>query len=186
MADWFDDLEDLHDRVWSVLERGVAERDAPARHPVLATAGLKGGAEARVVVLRAAARVDAVLEVHTDTATAKIGELARDPMATLLVWDSETRLQIRVRSRVEIMKGAGAAQVWQRVPQGARGVYGVVPLPGQEIDTPDAFEPGANADRFAVLTARAQAIDVVYLGEKEHRRALYLADDNWHGSWRAP
>lgn len=186
MGDWYNDLDEMHDAVWRMLERGVADRRSPARHPVLATAGLEGGAEARVVVLRAASREDAVLEVHTDSGSAKIGELARDPGATLLVWDQKAHLQIRVKARMEILKGAGAAQVWARVPEASRGVYGVVPPPGREIPLPDAFEPGSDPDRFAVLTARAEAIDVVYLGDTGHRRALYRGADNWHGVWLAP
>lgn len=186
MVKWYDDLEEIWDAIWRVLERGVAERDAPARHPVLATAGLEGGAEARVVVLRAASREDAVLEVHTDSASAKIGELARDPSATLLIWDPEERLQVRLRTRIAIMKGPGAAKVWARIPEGARTVYGVEPTPGQPIARPDAFEPGANPERFAVLTARATQIDVVYLGTTDHRRALFRAADNWHGMWLSP
>ncbi|MEM1298990.1 MAG: pyridoxamine 5'-phosphate oxidase family protein [Pseudomonadota bacterium] len=186
MANWYDDLDEVWDAVWRVLERGVAERSAPARHPVLATAGLEGGAEARVVVLRAASRDDAVLEVHTDSASGKVGELTRDPAATLLVWDAEERLQIRVRARVEIMKGAGAARVWDRLPEGSRMVYGVQPRPGTIIAAPNAFEPDANPARFSVLTARAIEFDIVYLGSQDHRRVLYRAAANWHGTWLAP
>ena len=186
MVDWHDDLEDLHDALWRILERGVADRDAPARHPVLATAGLEGGAEARVVVLRAASAEDAVLEVHTDTASAKIGELARDPAVTLLVWDPEVRLQIRMRARAEIMKGAGAARVWDRIPQSARAVYGGAPRPGTGIARPEDFKPGSDPARFAVVTFRAHEIETLHLGPDRHRRALYRESDNWHGVWLAP
>ena len=58
-------LDDTLNDVWQRLGRGVADRKAPARHPVLATVGKNGG-EARMVVLRGADRATGCLEVHTD------------------------------------------------------------------------------------------------------------------------
>lgn len=186
MAEWYEDLEDLWGEIWRRLERGVADRRAPARHPVLATAGLEGGAEARVVVLRAASAEDAMLEVHTDSASSKVGELARDPRATLLIWEDRARLQIRMKARVEILKGAGAARAWARIPEGAQQVYGGAPAPGTPIPAPEAHEPGPDPERFTVLTARIGEVDALHLGRDRHRRARFRAADNWRGEWLAP
>lgn len=186
MPEWFEDLETLHDEIWRRLERGVADRHAPARHPVLATEAIGGGGEARIVVLRAVSAEDAVLEMHTDTATAKVGELAREPRVTLLVWEDRARLQIRLRARVEIVKSAGAERAWARVPETARQIYGGSHPPGAPLKDAEDFIPFADPARFAVLTARAYEIDALHLGQNHHRRALFQASDNWRGSWIAP
>ena len=186
MANWWTDLDALHHEIWKQLERGVAEPTSPARHPVLATEGTTGGGEARLVVLRAASREDALLEVHTDTASAKVGELAREPRATLLIWDSTSRIQLRLRARAEIRKGQGAAVVWSRIPARSRAVYGGTPMPGKAIAAPEDFVGHADPARFAVVTAHIHEIDALHLGEDMHRRAIFRAEDNWHGQWVAP
>ena len=60
------------DRAWAMLAAGVADRTAPARHPVLATVGRGGGAEARVVVLRGADRIKATPRTKMST-TSQLG-----------------------------------------------------------------------------------------------------------------
>ena len=98
-------LSELRDRAWQKIARGVADRRAPARHPVLATVGREGGGEARIVVLRGADRQAATLVLHTDGASAKVGEVRAEPRATLLVWDPGARLQIRMRATIAARPG---------------------------------------------------------------------------------
>jgi drug/metabolite transporter (DMT)-like permease len=56
----------LHAQVWARLLRGVGDRHAPARHPVLATVAQGGMPQARTVVLRAADAAAGTLDIHTD------------------------------------------------------------------------------------------------------------------------
>lgn len=172
-------LEDTLNDVWQRLGRGVADRRAPARHPVLATCGADG-AEARVVVLRGADRADATLEVHTDTASAKVAELREHPNATLLIWDQKARLQIRVRVAVAIAEADPI--VWARVPDTARGVYGGMPQPGTPINAPEDHQPNPEPARFAVLTCKIREIETLHLSNP-HRRARFRDDA---AQWIAP
>ena len=100
MSDWFESLEGVLAQLWQRLEQGVADRSAPARHVTFATINGEGWPEARTVVLRAAIRDRAVLEVHTDIFSAKVASLSVRPCAELHVWDSETKLQTRARCTV--------------------------------------------------------------------------------------
>ncbi|MEL7460882.1 MAG: pyridoxamine 5'-phosphate oxidase family protein [Pseudomonadota bacterium] len=172
-------LEDTLNDVWQRLGRGVADRRAPARHPVLATAGPDGG-EARMVVLRGADRASGCLEIHTDAASAKVAELRANPKATVLIWDPKARLQIRLRVDVTITVGDGPA--WARVPDTARGVYGGSPPPGAPIDTPGDHAANPTPARFAVLTCTIREIETLTLDDP-HRRARFR--DNTAG-WIAP
>ncbi|MEL7117744.1 MAG: pyridoxamine 5'-phosphate oxidase family protein, partial [Pseudomonadota bacterium] len=80
-------LADRLSDAWQRLLLGVTDRDAPARHLMVATVGRSGGAEARMVVLRAVDPTAARLAFHTDAASGKIAELALDPRISLIVWD---------------------------------------------------------------------------------------------------
>lgn len=169
--------------VWQRLSRGVADRRAAARHPVLATVGPEGGAEARMLVLRGASRSRARLELHTDRASGKVAALEAEPRAALLVWDGSARLQIRLRVHVTVRPGAPGE--WARLPEGARQAYGGTP-PGTPLDAPEEAEMVPDPARFAVLTAQVLEIEALRLDPPHHRRARFRADEGWTGQWIAP
>ena len=177
-------LDSLLRDAWQRLCRGVADRRAPARHPVLATQGVGGGGEARTVVLRAASPSAGTVEIHTDALSAKVCELEAEPRATLLVWDAKARLQIRLRVTARLVHADGEA--WARVPQAARGTYGGDPPPGQGIPGPEAHAPGAERQRFTRVVCEIDEIELLRLDPDRHRRAVYRQADAWAGAWRAP
>ena len=80
---WAADLTGLHAQVWARLLHGVANRQAPARHPTLATLSPDGWPEARTVVLRAADPVAGTLDLHTDLYSAKVAALRHCARAAL-------------------------------------------------------------------------------------------------------
>ncbi|TCP38027.1 pyridoxamine 5'-phosphate oxidase family protein [Rhodovulum marinum] len=173
------------DTVWHHLERGTVQRDAPARHPVLATAG-PAGAEARMVVLRAAGRIDDRIEVYADRRSAKVGELASEPRASLLVWDPAQRLQIRLRARFQVLAGETVAALWEALPGPARALYGGRPAPGTPISGPGDHIADPAAHAFCVLRGALSEIETLHLATLGHRRALFRAADGWRGQWCAP
>ncbi len=183
MNDWWQSLPETLDRVWQMLGRGVADRRAAARHPVLATTGANG-AEARVVVLRGADRAAATLRAYADLRSAKVADLRADPRATLLVWDAGAHLQMRLRVTVHV--SAGSAADWARVPPVSARVYGAVPAPGLPVMSPDAVAFTPDAAMFGVLECTLRSIETLHLGEDIHRRALFTAQDGWQGGWLSP
>ena len=185
MSEWFGTLEGIHARLWETLQTGVAVPTAPARHVVFATQGNDGWPEARTVVLRAANRRSAELEVHTDLHSGKVSSLAALPRAALQVWDPQDRLQIRVQAEVTVHSGAEVAAVWAKVPDPSRQSYGVTPAPGEPIPQALAYTKEPDAATFAVLRCQIRAIDAVHLGER-HRRARFLRADGWAGQWLSP
>jgi len=176
------DLARTFDTLWAMLETGTTDRDAPARHPVLATAG-PNGAEARILVLRRADREGGTVSLYTDAATAKITDLAHEPRATLLVWDPAARLQIRLRVHVDARPGT--AEEWEALSGAARAAYGGDPPPGHPIPSPDRHAPDADATRFTVLEARIAEIETLRLADP-HERARFSRADGFAGAWIAP
>lgn len=179
MTDLFASLDSTLDQVWQRLGRGVADRRAPARHPVLATVGADG-AEARVVVLRAADREAGTLTIHTDSASGKVAQLRETSGATLLVWDEKAKLQIRLRANVDII--AGDTDAFARLPDAAQLNYGGTPAPGTPISEPGVHDPAPDARRFTVLVAHVREIETLHLGTP-HRRARFR---DGAATWLAP
>ena len=171
-------LADLLDLAWSRLETGSG------REVALATLG-RDGPEVRTLILRAAEREGGTVDVHTDAAAAKVAQLSADPRAALVLWDADASLQIQVRGSVEVVTGAGADAAWERVPEDARHHYGGEPEPGRPIAGPDAYRPGAERGRFAILRLRIETMEALRLGEPD-LRAVFRRGDGFAGEWLAP
>ena len=182
---WASSLDGLHTQVWQRLLRGVGDRHAPARHPTFATVSPDGWPEARTVVLRAADKAGAMVEVHTDLHSAKVAALRANDRAALHIWEASAHLQIRLAVTVTILSGDAVADIWAKVPDPSRQSYGTSPPPGQPIDAALAYQKPGDAASFAVLRCAVQAMDVVHLGP-QHRRAAFTRADGWAGQWLAP
>ena len=179
------DLQGFLDEAWQHLSRGVADRRSPARYPTFATVSPDGKPEVRTVALRGASRLASLLEVHTDTATAKVTALEHTPIAAFHIWLPRADLQIRLITSVSILTGRCIDNHWEKVPPASRVSYGTMPNPGYPIADVYAYTKLADRGRFAVLNCILKEIDLVHLG-KRHRRALFVSDDGWTGSWLAP
>jgi pyridoxine/pyridoxamine 5'-phosphate oxidase len=181
MSDDLQTLDAMHDAAWALLEAGGGMTAG------LATVSADGAPEARTVVLRHAARAQAMLEVYTDIKSDKITSLQHNPSASFLIWDPETQLQIRALTQVDILTGAATDDAWAAVPDHSRQSYGVAPPPGAEIAEPTAYhKPGGQA-HFAVLRCAIKTLDIVSL-KLPHRRARFSLsqDGEWAANWLAP
>jgi pyridoxamine 5'-phosphate oxidase len=127
-----------------------------------------------------------LIDIHTDSETAKVAQIRANPMVSIMVWRADMEMQIRLTGRAQILLGAAAASLWRDVPLGARPNYGVTPAPGSKIPAPGAFSREADSARFAVLRVSIEAIDAVILAQPQHRRAVFERADDWGGAWLAP
>lgn len=179
------ELEQFLSAAWDRLELGVADPGAATRRIVLATVDAEGRPQARTLVLRAASRSKARLEIQTDLGSAKIGELTHRPFGQFLAWDPEVQLQLRLSAEIHVLTGDAVEDRWTKIPDASRRGYGAVPKPGSPIPHALAYAKPADREGFAVLQAQVYAMDLVDLNEP-HRRALFRAEDGWAGSWCVP
>jgi pyridoxamine 5'-phosphate oxidase len=135
--------------------------------------------------LRGAFRSSSVLEVHTDIATSKVVALQRNPTAAFHVWVPRADLQIRLTCLVEIQTGTDTDPQWDRIPAASRVSYGTFPTPGSPISDAYGYEKPSDRSRFAVLKCSLFEIDLVHLGAR-HRRAGFVRENDWAGTWLAP
>lgn len=182
---WAQTLDGLFNQAWVRLIRGVHDRHTATRHPTLASVDKHGQPQARTVVLRAADKNAATLQIHTDLHSAKVAELRTNPAAALHVWDASAHLQIRIAAQVSILTGDAVSAIWDKVPTPSRSSYGSMPAPGQPVADALAYRKGPDPAAFAVIQLDLQAMDLLHLGPN-HRRARFLRSDDWRGEWLVP
>ncbi len=167
-------LDDIANR----LAQGVRDRGSPFHTPALATIGLDGAPRHRVVVLRAWDPHQPSLRVHTDSRSAKVAEIAADPRVSLLFYDPEAAIQVRVQGRATLHADDGLADgAWEASRRLSRLCYGQEPGPGAPLADADAF--ALPADDAAIAAGRAhfravsiavEAMDWLHLRHGGHRR----------------
>lgn len=185
MDNWQDDLTGFWEKAWDVLAYGAAHAGSTARLCALATVGPDGGAEARTVALRNVDPTARMLGITTDRRTPKASELVANPRATLLFWVPEHNLQIRARVMIELSHTPEAQGFLDAIPERARSVFRVEPVPGSSIADADDYRHGTQ-DHFAQITASLREMDLVWLGTPRHRRAVYGVEGDWGGQWISP
>lgn len=170
------DLAALDAAIWRELARAAADRHHDWRTPVLATvdAGLP---DARTVVLREVDAAARRIALYSDARAAKIGQLAVQPRATLLLWSKRLGWQLRLRLLVEVQTaGLAVSSRWARLKLSPSAAdYLSALAPGAPLQSPADTPPAEARAHFALLDAAVEAIDWLELHPQGHRRAAFDA-----------
>jgi len=179
------------------LAQAVRDRRAAMRTPVVVTAD----GDARMMVLRAADADLAALRFHTDIRSPKLEALAADPRLSVVAYDPQARVQIRLGGDALVQAtGALADAAWAATPPISRRCYlaetgpgGVLPAPGAALPVhlrerrPTLAETEPGRAHFAVIVLRAQWLDWLHLSHDGGLRARFTRTDaGWQGAWIAP
>jgi pyridoxamine 5'-phosphate oxidase len=177
------ELAQIHERIWTELQRATAERGRPWRTPVLATAGGEAGCDARTIVLREVDAEARELVFFTDARSPKVGQAGRHPRAIMVAWSPELGWQLRTTVRLEVeTSGLAVSSRWARLKMTPAAQDYLSPLPpGSPLPHP-APERGSR-EHFAVVTARVERIDWLDLAVAGHRRAIF---DSLGARWIQP
>lgn len=183
----------LHD-VKECLTRGANSRRSAMHTPVLATAD----ADQRVLVLRAFDPATMTLRFHTDARSPKVAAILADPAVSILAYDAEQKVQLRMRglARVECTSEA-AEQAWQQSSNFARRCYLAQLAPGTPSDGPlsglpewiEGVQPSDDQiaparENFAIVLVRIVSCDWLYLAHSGHRRAQITFSDTGEADFR--
>ena len=188
----YDDLDGSCAHAWALLARGVKDRRSPFHTPGLATVSPEELPEIRTVVLRGCDPQTRNLRFHTDTRSAKIADMQKQPQAALHFYDPGAKIQLRVRARLELLTGEAYASAWDNTRPMSRECYQVTQAPGSRLSTPgdvvfDAAATNDGADHFAPVVAHVRQIEWLYLAARGHRRALFdFTASNPQHSWLVP
>ena len=98
---YYDNLEEIQNKYWSMLEDAVTNRASSFRIPVFICSH-QDEVEGRIVVLRKSDKKNNLLQFHTDLRSPKIEILKKNNKASLLFYDKEEKIQLRVKAICEI------------------------------------------------------------------------------------
>lgn len=199
LPDFYADLDGSLAQARALLEAGVTHRKRPAHQPSVATIDAEGRPSQRVMVLRGVDWDTRTLRFHTDARGAKVAEVAAHPAVSVLSYDAQAKVQLRLRGQARVATGPEIDALWQATHNYGRRCYLVDPPPGsvvpqgsnglpdwaQGIEPSDAQLVPARAN-FAVFFVQFDEIEWLYLAHQGHRRAIWRWRGAWEGSWRIP
>ena len=183
----------------SHLTRAARDRRSPMHVPVVGSAD----GDLRMMVLRDCTAEIGLLRFHTDARSAKVQRVAGLGRASVLAFDPEAKVQLRITgsARVEAA-GPVADAAWAAASEYARRCYLAVGAPGSQIDGPgsglpaevEGIRPSAEQllparENFAVLLIEPLSLDWLYLAHDGHRRAQFTRPEpgqDWQGTWVIP
>ncbi|WP_324827978.1 pyridoxamine 5'-phosphate oxidase family protein [Qipengyuania zhejiangensis] len=191
-----DTLDQIQRDIVARLAGGAANRKSAVHTPIVTTAD----ADSRVMVLRDFESATWTLRFHTDARSPKVSVIEADPRVSVIAYDSESKVQLRLRGHGRIERaGPVADAAWAAGDNFSRRCYlGVEPgrpADGPTSGLPPQFERAEPSDadlvparqNFAVLLVELREADWFSLAHTGHRRAIFRADGPlWEGRWIAP
>ena len=195
---YYEDLTEIQNKYWSMLEDAVTNRGSPFRIPVFMCSH-KDDIEGRIVVLRKSDRENNLLQFHTDLRSPKVNILKNNNKASLLFYDKEEKIQLRVKVECEINNQNSVTEAsWKKTQHISRRCYLTDSPPGTVSEKPTSgmISKLENFDytmeqsedgykNFTVIKCKIKSIEWLYLAAKGHRRALFDLENN-KKNWLIP
>ena len=195
---YYENFEEIKNKYWSMLEDAVSNRASSFRIPVFICSH-QDEVDGRIVVLRKSDRENNLLQFHTDFRSPKVEILKNNNKASLLFYDKEEKIQLRVKVNCEINnQNSITEESWKKTQHISRRCYLTDNPPGTSSENPtsgmiskledfdytmDQSEEGFK--NFTVIKCNIRSIEWLYLAAKGHRRAMFDIE-NKKESWLVP
>ena len=195
---YYENFEEIKNKYWSMLDDAVSNRASSFRIPVFICSH-QDEVDGRIVVLRKSDRENNLLQFHTDFRSPKIEILKNNNKASLLFYDKEEKIQLRVKVNCEINnQNSITEESWKKTQHISRRCYLTDSPPGTSSENPtsgmiskledfdytmDQSEEGFK--NFSVIKSNIKSIEWLYLAAKGHRRALFDIE-NKKERWLVP
>ncbi len=177
MTDRLETLAEIETALWNELVTAASDKAHAWRTPVLATVN-GDAADARVVVLREAARRERQFVFYTDERAAKVSQLSTHPRGTVVMWSRALGWQLRCQVRLTVeTSGLAASSRWAKISlTPAAQEYLCALPPGTALaDTAYPNNGAVLRDYFAVIDAQIDCLDWLELRREGNRRAIFDA-----------
>jgi len=183
---YYENIEEIQNKYWSMLDDAVTNRNSPFRIPVFICAH-QNDVDGRIVVLRKSDRANNLLQFHTDFRSLKIDILKKNNQASLLFYDKEEKIQLRVKVDCEINnQNSITKESWKKTRHISRRCYLTDSPPGTKSKNPTSGMISKLEDfdytieqselgykNFTVIQCKIKTIEWLYLAAKGHRRARF-------------
>ncbi len=174
-----------------MLDASLAKSARATEFVQLATARPDGAPAVRTVVFRAFLEPGSRLCFGTDLRSAKVEQLAAQPLAEACWYFPTTREQYRLAGRLELVRpntggelGQARTRVWGGLSEKARQVYSWPP-PGAPLAAENEFTKPAPLDPpepFGLLVLTPEHVDYLDVKADPHRRIMFQQSA---GAWTA-
>ena len=195
---YYENFEQIKNKYWSMLEDAVSNRASSFRIPVFICSH-QDEVDGRIVVLRKSDRENNLLQFHTDFRSPKVEILKNNNKASLLFYDKEEKIQLRVKVNCEINnQNSITKESWKRTQHISRRCYLTDSPPGTSSENPTSGMIAKLEDfdytlsqseegfkNFTVIKCKIKTIEWLYLAAKGHRRAMFDIE-NKKESWLVP
>ena len=195
---YYENLEEIQNKYWAMLDDAVTNRSSPFRIPVFMCA-YKDEIDGRIVVLRKSDRANKLLQFHTDLRSPKVDILKKNNKASLLFYDKEEKIQLRIKADCEINnQNSTTEESWKKTQHISRRCYLTDSPPGTVSENPTSGMISKLEDfdytmeqseegykNFTVIKCSIQSIEWLYLAAKGHRRAKFDLKTN-KNVWLVP
>ena len=188
---YYEDFKEIKKKIWSMLDDAVTNRGSQFRIPVF-ICGDQSDIDGRIVVLRKSDQSKNLLQFHSDIRSDKIPKLKNNKKASMLFYDKEEKIQVRLKVECTINHDNEITkESWSKTGHISRKCYLVDNGPGTESPTPtsglkpelDNFEftmeqSEEGYKNFTVIQCKIKSMEWLYLAAKGHRRARFEIDNN--------
>ena len=195
---YYENLEEIQNKYWSMLDDAVTNRGSPFRIPVF-TCAYQDEVDGRIVVLRKSDRQNNLLQFHTDLRSPKVDILNNNNKASLLFYDKEEKIQLRVKVECKINNQNSVTEAsWKKTQHISRRCYLTDSPPGTISENPTSGMISKLEDfdytmeqsedgykNFTVIKCYIKSIEWLYLAAKGHRRAKFDFKTN-KNTWLVP
>jgi len=188
---YYEDFKEIKKKIWSMLDDAVTNRSSTFRIPVF-VCGDQKDFDGRIIVLRKSDQSNNLLQFHSDIRSEKIPKLKNNKNASMLFYDKEEKIQVRLKVECTINHNNEITkESWSKTGHISRKCYLVNNGPGTESPTPtsglkpefDNYEftmeqSEEGYKNFTVIQCKIKSIEWLYLAAKGHRRARFEIDNN--------
>ena len=192
---YYEDFKEIKKKIWSMLDDAVTNRSSQFRIPIF-ICGDQSDFDGRIVVLRKSDQSNNLIQFHSDIRSDKIPKLKNNKKASMLFYDKEEKIQVRLKVECIINhENEITKESWSKTGHISRKCYLVENGPGTESPKPtsglkpelDNFEftmeqSEEGYKNFTVIQCKIKSIEWLYLAAKGHRRArfdLINNKENW-------
>jgi 3-hydroxyisobutyrate dehydrogenase len=195
---YYNNIDLILDEIWSLLQRGVVDRNEDFRLPVVIVSATDS-AEGRIVVLRGAFKDKNILRFHTDFRSSKIKSLKENKKIYFVFYNKKRKIQVRAEGIAIVHKDNEITkEAWTKTQMMSRKCYLSPQAPGDfindsasdlskdmgnEIPTYEQSEMGYK--NFCVIESKIKSFEWLYLASQGHRRAKFMLDEN-KSTWLVP
>jgi pyridoxamine 5'-phosphate oxidase len=188
---YYENFQEIEKKIWLMLSEAVTNRKSPFRIPVF-ICGEQSDFDGRIVVLRKADKNNKIVQFHSDIRSDKIKKLKKNTNASILFYDKEEKIQVRLKVGCIINHvNEVTEESWTKTQHISRKCYLVDNSPGSESSIPtsglktDLDNFGFTKEKseegyknFTVVQCNIKSMEWLYLAAKGHRRAKIDLENN--------